>query len=113
MRINGLTIGAVYEFQWWFSDSRPFSTGPVTATTGAISVSLDPNTTDSAGGIGQYAIGTFIADATTQDIVFSTTGNAVGHNAFQVRQIPEPSSGVLVAAGFLLAAVLRQRPNRA
>jgi hypothetical protein len=85
MTINHLVVGSEYEFQWWFNDPRPFSTGPVTAATGVTSVSLDPNTSDAAGGLGQYAIGTFTADASTQDILYSTTGNAVGHSGFQLR----------------------------
>jgi hypothetical protein len=85
MTINGLADGKTYEFQWWFNDSRPFSTGPLMASTGVTSVLLDPNTTDSAGGLGQHIIGTFVADAATQDILFSTTGNAVGHSGFQLR----------------------------
>jgi hypothetical protein len=94
MTINHLVVGSEYEFQWWFNDSRPFSTGPLTATTGVTSVSLDPNTSDAAGGLGQYAIGTFTADATTQDILFSTTGNAVGHSGYQLRLlVPEPLPG--------------------
>jgi hypothetical protein len=55
------------------------------ASTGGTSVLLDPNTTDSAGGLGQYVIGTFVADAATQDILFTTTGNAVGHSGYQLR----------------------------
>lgn len=109
MTINGLMIGNQYEFQFWFNDSRPFSTGPMTATTGNKSVSLDPNTTDAAGGLGQFAIGTFTADATTQVIVFSTTGNAVGHSGYQLRQIPEPSAGRLATAGMLATAVRKKR----
>ena len=85
LTINNLTVGAPYEFQWWVNDSRPFATGPVIATTGLTSVALDPNITNSAGGVGQFAIGTFVADSTTQQITFTTTGNATGHNAFQLR----------------------------
>jgi hypothetical protein len=94
MTINLLVVGWEYEFQWWFNDSRPFSTGPVSATTGATSVSLDPNTSNAAGGLGQYAIGMFTADASTQEIHFSTTGNAVGHSGFQLRLlVPGPLPG--------------------
>ena len=60
----------------------------MTATSGATSVSLSPNTTNAVGGIGQFAIGTFTADSTTQDIVFSTTGNANLQSAFQLRGSP-------------------------
>ena len=112
MTINGLTVGVPYEFQFWFNDSRPFSTGPLIATTGVTSVSLDPNTTNAPGGLGQFAVGTFVADATTQQILFTTTGNAVGHSAYQLRVVPEPGAGLLGAATMLLAT-RRGRRNAA
>jgi hypothetical protein len=85
LTINNLTIGAPYKFQWWTNDSRPFATGPIIATTAPSSVALNPNTTNSAGGLGQFATGTFVADSTSQVIVFTTGGNANGQNAFQLR----------------------------
>ncbi|MGD9856494.1 MAG: PEP-CTERM sorting domain-containing protein [Planctomycetaceae bacterium] len=113
LTISGLTVNHQYEFQWWTNDSRPFSTGPVTATSGATSVSLDPNTTNAAGGTGQYVIGTFIATAATESIVFSTTGNGNVQNAFQVRDltvaaVPEPNSFALLTLALILCVVKRR-----
>lgn len=108
MTINGLTSGGEYAVQLWFNDSRPFSTGPLTGTSETTSVSLDPNVTDAPGALGQQVIGTFTADGTTQAIVFSTTGNAVGLSAYQLRLLPEPGSAALVLAGI---AVLAMRPS--
>ncbi len=93
--ISGLTTGLEYYFQWWTNDSRPFASGPVIATSGGASVALDPNTTNAAGGAGQFAIGTFTADAPTQVVTFTTTGNANLQSAFQLRVVPEPSTAFL------------------
>ena len=98
--ISGLTIGLEYYFQWWTSDSRPFASGPVIATSGGTSVALDPNTSNAAGGVGQFAIGTFTADAPTQVVTFTTTGNANLQSAFQLRVVPEPSAALLFVAAF-------------
>jgi hypothetical protein len=113
LTISGLIVGASYQFQWWTNDSRPFAIGPVTATTGATGVSLSPNTTNAAGGLGQFATGTFVADGPTQSIVFSTTGNAVLVSGFQLRVIPEPSAISLLMTGAALAgATWRVRRSR-
>jgi hypothetical protein len=109
LTLSGLSPGAPYQFQWWTDDSRPFATGPITATTGLTSVSLDPNTTDAAGGVGQFVTGTFTADAPTQVITFSTTGNGNVQNAFQLRMIPEPSTAALLAGFAALATSIRRR----
>jgi hypothetical protein len=109
LTLSGLTVGNAYQFQWWANDSRPFATGPITATTGATGVSLDVNTTDAAGGTGQFAVGTFVADAVTQTITFSTTGNGNVQNGFQLRAVPEPGSGGLILAATVGACIRRRR----
>ena len=108
LTISGLMIGQQYLFQWWTNDSRPFATGPVIATSGVTTVGLSPNTTNSPGGVGQFAIGTFTADATTQLIVFSAGGNATLISGFQLRAIPEPSTMPLVLTGMACAIIARR-----
>lgn len=58
---------------------------------------------------GQFAIGTFTASGTTQDLTALANGFGQAHiNAFQVRAVPEPSSAALLGlAGFAL--ILRRR----
>lgn len=112
LTISGLTINQSYLFQFWINDSRQAFVGQaVTATTGATSVTADADTIDLEGGRGQYATGTFVADATSQDVSFQ--GSASGgtlENAFQLRSVPEPASvALLVAGGALLFA--RRRKN--
>ena len=109
LTISGLTVGGVYQFQWWTNDARPFATGTVMATGGAFSIALSPNTSNTAGGLGQFGIGTFTADATSQLITFATTGNATLINGFQLRVIPEPSNVAFVVAGLFVFGLLGRR----
>jgi hypothetical protein len=108
LTISGLTVGETYQFQWWNSSANHQIYGLVdnhtlnTTATAGNSVSLsanDPYDYDSAG---QFAIGTFTADAVTQEIDF--TGATTGTddplvNAFQLRSgveaVPEPSTMAL------------------
>lgn len=59
LTMSGLTVGQQYEFEWWFNFSSGLSS-PTTAAAGN-SVTLNSNTTGLAGGLGQFAIGTFTA----------------------------------------------------
>lgn len=113
LTMNGLIAGETYEFQTWVNDSRsqipPGFTFKVDVTGGNNTVTLDPNTTLFEGGLGQYAIGTFLADSTSQQVTFVNSEAAIA-NGFQLRQVtapvvPEPGTalfgfGLLSAAGF-------------
>ena len=85
--LNGLIPGHAYTVQIWVDDSRgsyQYRYEAVTST-GGNTVTLDfaPNS-NSAGAVGQYVVGTFIASATSQ--AFSINGNAVVQlNAISVR----------------------------
>ncbi len=119
LTISGLTIGQSYLFQWWSTvpDNPPTSNfmTPSTATAGN-QVTLNPNLTNAAGGLGQFAIGSFTADNATQTIAFSAGATI---SAMQVRST-SPSSSVpdagstLVLFGVALATVagVRRRLQR-
>lgn len=94
LSISGLVIGAQYEFQWWCNSSSD-SFGYSTNATGGNNTGdfLSGNVDGAAGGLGQFQLGTFTADATTQSIMFNFV--EVGYlNAFQLRQIPRGPVGV-------------------
>lgn len=111
--LNNLTSGNQYAVQLWFHDSRAGFDAVTEAVTsiGGNSVALEKNFQDADGGVGQYTIGTFTADATSQTFtVSSATAFNSQINALQVRTVPEPTSIALAAFGALgMARLIRQR----
>lgn len=103
--ISGLTSGQTYSIQFWGNESRG---GQSTRTQTVDGITLDLNTSNAEGGVGQWISGTFTADAATQS--FTVAANDTYYNAIQVRVVPEPSSiaglGVLGAG---VAAFVRRR----
>lgn len=118
--LNGLTNGQEYEVQWWTNNSAnitpQFGSGFTNTTATAInSVTLDANTTNTVGGLGQYAIGMFTASGTTQAFLLEETSGGFNPliNAMQVRAVPEPSLtllGLAAAVGGSLVWRRRSRP---
>jgi hypothetical protein len=114
LTMSGLTVGQTYQFQWWdnnsgfeYSQANGFTPGYSTATAGN-TVGLNANDGVSQGTLGQYAIGTFTADAATQEIDFNGSsfyGTDPMLNAFQLRELtptPEPSTWALAAVGLVI-----------
>ena len=96
LTISGLTIGMQYEFQWWSNFSTEGASWRTTATAGK-TVMLNTNPTGTDGGLGQFALGSFTADATTQVITFNNLDFISIVNGFQLRQtsvasVPEGGS---------------------
>jgi hypothetical protein len=114
LTLNGLTNGDSYQVQVFVNDSRTFGAGRSETFTGGGSTSgaLSYNSTGADGGVGQFVIGTFTADGSSEDITLAST-QALQLNAFQVREegaTPEPSTYAMVFAGLgLLALVSRLR----
>lgn len=104
--LNNLTIGNQYSFQFWNNDSRDGEPNRLLNGVGA-----RPNGAN--GQLGQYAIGTFTADATTQSI--SLFGNGY-LNAVEVRDLttaaPEPTISAFFGLG-TLGILLRRRRRTA
>lgn len=114
---TNLNIGQTYLVQFWLNDSRG-TTGTVgrnNTLTAGNSVMLDVNVSNTTGGLGQYVIGTFIADASIQSIsvvpgfVSPSTTADLYLNAFQIRAIPEPSSMVLLILSLVSFCAMRRR----
>jgi len=102
---DALTVGNSYQFQIWTNESDRDSTNGLLITAGN-TVTLDSNTSNAVGGVGQFAIGTFTADAINQTFTITGAGpdNWSRMSAFQLRAIPEPSTVALltISAGALL-----------
>ncbi len=96
--VQNLTIGADYLIQFMANDSRlATASQDRTVSLNTNQVTLDINSTNAEGGVGQWVRGTFTADATTQS--FTVDGSAHAYsNAMQVRIVPEPTQMVSVAA---------------
>lgn len=111
LTLGGLTDGQQYLFQVWVNDSRHYANA-TKLVTGASTVTLDTNTTDATGGVGQYVTGTFTASGNSQSITLDKNV-AIYLCGFQLRTItiPEPSTVMLLATGLvgLLAYGWRKR----
>jgi hypothetical protein len=86
--LQGLTVGNLYQVQIWVDDSRSCCPGKIEALSDSYghSVLLSLNASGNAGGLGQYAIGTFAADATTEVINMQGAEPYAGSiNAIQLR----------------------------
>ncbi len=86
--INNLTVGRKYEVQFWVDDSRGgFNSRTNTVTGGGgNTVMLAFAANGNGGALGQYTIGTFTADGTTQTITV-TANNTFQINALQLRDL--------------------------
>lgn len=135
---SGLTVGNTYVFQVWYSDDGSTAANqglvmaaqtylnagsavtPVINGTGTALLLAEVGPDSPASSPGQFATGTFIADATTQTLIgraytnlLTTPGTTVNVtiNAYQLRDlgvIPEPGSLALLGLGGLLIAGRRR-----
>lgn len=117
LSLNGLISGNTYEVQVWINDSRNIATGyngigTLDRGEGGPVVDYNVGNVAGGGGLGQYAVGTFVATGSTEVFTFDTwaapTANVAALNAFQLRLIPEPTSALLAALG-LCAGISRRR----
>jgi hypothetical protein len=115
LTLNGLTTSQDYLVQFWVNDPRNISavwSRTATFTAGNASGALDYNVSDANGGVGQFVVGRFTADATTQSITWSGQAGTFQLNGYQLRDvsIPEPSTSALVlVAGLALLHFARRK----
>jgi autotransporter-associated beta strand protein len=99
--LNNLIPGHTYFVEVWVGDPRSGATTNrvVDVSSSGPAVTLYFNSTHAAGGVGQYTYATFVADATTQDIVFdgsTAVSPLIGIpqlNAMQLRDVTGVWSG--------------------
>lgn len=97
--LKNLTVGQPYLLQYWANDSRADARKSIVQNSAVpfTPVTLDNNTTDAANGKGQYLVGRFTANATTQAFqVVAGTGQLGSFAAVQVRNV---AAATLVAFG--------------
>ncbi|WPJ97891.1 PEP-CTERM sorting domain-containing protein [Coraliomargarita algicola] len=112
LTLGDLTLSQEYQLQIWVNDPRGGGVASryTTITDGPV---LEYSVTDDSGSAGQYVIGTFTADATTQSITISggtdsgSSSNQI--NALQLRAVPEPSSTALLIGAMSSALLLLRR----
>jgi hypothetical protein len=97
--LNNLTLGRVYAVQVFLNESRYVSAGnefmrDINVTSaGGNTVNLKANAQRVAGGVGQFTLGTFVADATSQSFSLTAgaaaTSKATQVNAMQMRDVTD------------------------
>jgi hypothetical protein len=98
---GNLIVAETYEIQLFYTDNRGFA-GSFTQVYGdgnGNTVTLDSN----KNGLGQFVLGKFTADDTTQNLAISG-GLPPGEphlNAYQIRGVPEPTTFVLGGLGLM------------
>jgi len=93
--LKNLDIGYRYTIQLWINDSRSNGANSSNTVTSGNTVTLDYNNTEAVGGKGQFAIGTFTANATS--LTFNLQSKQSGQfNALQLRSQP-PLTNVSVS----------------
>jgi len=82
--LNGLTVDHSYSVQIWVNDARSTGAGRSATATGANTVTLDYNNINAQGGVGQYVIGIFVANSTSQAFTL-TSSSSVQLNALNLQ----------------------------
>jgi hypothetical protein len=100
-----LLDGQDYQLQLWYVDDN---------TTGRTMIYGDgeasPSTVSLLSTNGQYAIGTFTASGTTQDLTLVASGFGQAHiSAMQLRAVPEPGTYALIGGLLALSSVMLRR----
>ncbi|MFN2288634.1 MAG: hypothetical protein ABR578_09925 [Chromatocurvus sp.] len=116
---DGLSANNLYLLQVWFTDLRPNSSGRkmIFGDGDGSTVTVDAVGT----GLGQFAVGFFTADGSSQALTLATNGFSNVHlNAYQLRNlapddpdpVPAPATLALVGLGMMLLRRILTRRSR-
>jgi hypothetical protein len=97
-----LNVGDSYSVQLWFNNSTPnFNSVTVSDFNGHFKI-VDINSTDVAGGVGQFILGSFVADSASEFMSVGGFPPPPILNGIQLRDstVPEPSTFVLAVLAF-------------
>ena len=112
MTLNGLEVGKEYSIQVWYNASRSGSGNRRGAIQDGPAIDYNVTSATVNGGLGQYAIGTFVATGATESftfLAFADDGIGAQLNGFQLRAIPEPASVMLAGLGAIAMGFRRRR----
>jgi hypothetical protein len=118
IQLGGLTAGTEYLVQWWSSTPDTNLYWKQTVALGSPNVTLDSNTTDVAGGLGQYATGVFTATGSTFTFtmeglqMYASPYDWPTINALQVRAVPEPATYAMALAGLACGGYVSLRRRK-
>jgi hypothetical protein len=102
--LGGLSFGTEYQIQAYITGSDP----NISTLSGSPSLTAGGgNNPGNNNGFGQWIVGTFIADGTTQSLTHTANTNEPVINALTIGVIPEP--GVTLLGGLGLLGLLRRR----
>ena len=101
---SGLLVpGEDYLIQVFYTDLRGCCSARDMSFGDGLGNQVDLNATGA--GLGQFTIGIFRADATTQTLSMATNGFGNAHiTGYQIRMVPEPGSALLVVASLAFGA---------
>jgi hypothetical protein len=113
---NGMSVGNTYLVQLWVNDGRNSAVNARSETvTGGANTSLSLAYGSGSSGPGQYVIGTFVANSSSETLTL-TPGPAIPSAQFDLLQVrdvtpvPEPSTAALCLTGLgLLLAMSRKK----
>ena len=100
--LDGLTLGQTYQVQFFSGRSHPCCADRTLKFGDGLGHFSDP--VSQAQGVFQSVVGTFVADATTQRIVFDDSSNNPNLSAYVLRDvtlIPEPGTWALMCTGLV------------
>ena len=115
--LGGLSSGTTYTIEVWTNDS----TGTLTSSTGNPSENdgtsiqglntktLDVNSTNATGGVGQYVVGTVANFTSINFFLTASSGEKPEIAALEVRYAPEPATFGLLSLGGALLVSRRRR----